>query len=103
MQAHFPFARVDCAIFFCLLDPSSSSSKSTGLLLGVKPFMNQLEELLNQEESRGRAQVPSGGITISVTPKPNALEVLLQGTHPIRLKDMETHKKLIASQEEAFK
>ena len=65
--------------------------------------MNQLEELLNQEESRGRAQAPSGGITISVTPKPNALEVLLQGTHPIRLKDMETHKKLIASQEEAFK
>lgn len=65
--------------------------------------MNQLEELLNQEESRGRAQAPFGGITISVTPKPNALEVLLVGTHPIRPKDMEAHKKLIASQEEAFK
>ena len=88
---------------FCLLGPSSTSSKSTGLLPGVKPFMNQLEDLLNQEESRGKAQAPSGGITISVTPKPNALEVLLVGTHPIRPKDMERHKKLIASQEEEFK
>jgi len=90
-------------MFFCLIDPSSSSSKSSGLLPGVKPFMNQLEQLLNQEEPRSRSQAPSGGITISVTPKPNAVEVLLVGTHPVRPKDMETHKKLIASQEEAFK
>ena len=90
-------------MFFSRQDPSSSSSKSTGLLPGVKPFMNQLEELLNQEESRGRAQAPSGGITISVTRKPNALEVLLVGTHPIRPKDMEAHKKLITIQEESFK
>ena len=90
-------------MFFCLIDPSSSSSKSSGLLPGVKPFMNQLEQLLNQEEPRSRSQAPSGGITISVTPKPNAVEVLLVGTHPVRPKEMETHKKLIASQEEAFK
>lgn len=65
--------------------------------------MKQLEELLNQEETRARAQAPSGGITISVSPKPNAMEIVLVGTHPIRPKDMEAHTKLIASREEAFK
>ena len=65
--------------------------------------MKQLEELLNQEEARARAQAPSGGITISVSPKPNAMEIVLVGTHPIRPKDMEAHTKLIVTQEEAFK
>ena len=65
--------------------------------------MHQLEELLNQELSRGNAQDPSGGITISVTPKPNAVNLLLVGTHPIRPKDMEAHRKLNASQEESFR
>ena len=65
--------------------------------------MKQVEELLNQEESRGRTQSPCGGIVISMAPTPNAMEVLLVGTHPIRPKDMETHQKRIALQEEAFK
>ena len=89
--------------FLYLADPSPSSAKSSGLLRGIKPFMNQLEELLNQEMSRGSAQTPSGGITISVTPKPNAMEVLLVGSHPIRPKDMAAHKKLLVFQEESFR
>lgn len=86
-----------------MLDPSASSIKPSNLLPGVKPFMNQLDELLNQEQSRGRSQAPSVGITISVTPKPNALEFLLVGTHPMSPKDMQAYKKLLAYQEEAFR
>lgn len=84
-------------------DPSASSNKSNIPLPGVKPFMNQLDELLNQEQSRGRSQSPSGGIMISMAPKPSALEILLVGTHPISPKGMEAHKKLLAFQEEAFR
>lgn len=90
-------------MFLYLLGPYPSSSKSSGLLPGIKPFMYQLEELLDREMSRGNARAPSGGIAISVTPKPNAMDLLLVGTHPIRPKDMEAHRKLISSQEESFR
>ena len=86
-----------------ILDPSLSSSKENSLLLGIKPFMNQLDELLNQEQARGGPQGPSAGITISMTPKANALELLLVGSHPVSPNDMEAHTKLLANQEQAFR
>lgn len=65
--------------------------------------MNQLDELLNQEQSRGGPQGSSAGITISMTHKANALELLLVGSHPVSPNDMEAHTKLLANQEQAFR
>ena len=86
-----------------ILDTSSSPSKSSAPFPGVKLFMNQLEELLTQEQSRGRSKASSSGLTISMTHKRNSLELLLVGTHPVCPKSMEAHKKLRTHQEEAFR
>lgn len=98
-------AFINCKSKPCLLilDTSSSPSKSSAPFPGVKLFMNQLEELLTQEQSRGRSKASSSGLTISMTHKRNSLELLLVGTHPVCPKSMEAHKKLRTHQEEAFR
>ena len=60
-------------------------------------------EILAQEQTRGGTKSSGGGITVSLSPKANAKEILLAGTHPIRPKDMAAHKKIVADQEESYR
>lgn len=90
-------------LYFIALGPSLGSSKPNSLLLGIKPFMNQLDDLLNQEQAPASPQSPSVGIAISITPKPNALELLLVGCHPVAPKDLDAHRKLLSNQEKALR
>ncbi|KAJ7371026.1 hypothetical protein OS493_028188 [Desmophyllum pertusum] len=85
-------------------DPSPSSTKPTGLLPGIRPFMNQTGGASKSRTVTAVYPRPRlVAFTISMTPKPNTMEIILVGTHPIRPKDMEAHRKLTSSQEESFK
>lgn len=83
--------------------PPLSSAKPSIALPGIRSFLNQVDELLNQEQSSGKPQVPSGGITFAMTPKSNAMDLLLFGSHPLNPKDTNAHKRILAIQEEAFR
>ena len=72
-----------------------------GPLVGVGAFLNLLDKLLSQEQSRGPT-AENQPIAVSLAPRPNAVDLLLCGSCPIRPKDLQQHRKLLHEQKMAL-